>query len=384
MRIALFDYIVTCDNAIGKCNLAILAALCEQHEFTVFSTRFENPRPERIRWVRVPAPRRPMVLLYIVFHLFAPLCYGWHRLRHRMRFDVVQVIESNLLFGDIAYSHFCHKAFLERNWKGIGAGGLRGALRWLDHRLRALFEPWVYRRVTRIVAPSHGLCRELTSAYPQESSKIRVLANPVDLESLRPPAGFDRCAFRQSLGWKCEDIVLAFVALGHFERKGLPLLLEALRATNNSKVKAIVVGGSSGGIAAYRERANKIGLNGDVKFIRTQKDVRPYLWTADALALPSHYEVFPLVALEAAAAGLPLLVTPLNGVEEFLCDGENGLLMQRNASGASDCIARFAGMPIEARRSMGKRAQIDVKRYGVPEFVAGWSRLYAEAGSHAG
>ena len=107
MRIALFDYIVTSDNAIGKCDLAILAALCEQHEFTVFSTRFENPRPERIRWVQVPAPRRPMVLLYIVFHLFAPLSYGWHRLRHRMRFEIVQVIESNLLFGDIAYSHFC-------------------------------------------------------------------------------------------------------------------------------------------------------------------------------------------------------------------------------------------------------------------------------------
>jgi glycosyltransferase involved in cell wall biosynthesis len=149
-------------------------------------------------------------------------------------------------------------------------------------------------------------------------------------------------------------------------------------------LKAIVVGGSSGGIAAYRERANKRGLNESVKFIKTQKDVRPYLWAADALALPSHYEVFPLVALEAAAAGLPLLVTPLNGVEEFLRDGENGLLMQRTAPGASDCIARFAGMPIEARRSMGERAQIDVKRYGIPEFVAGWSRLYAEAGSHAG
>ena len=52
MRIALFDYIVTSDNAIGKCDLAILAALCDRHEFTVFSTLFENPQPDRIRWVR--------------------------------------------------------------------------------------------------------------------------------------------------------------------------------------------------------------------------------------------------------------------------------------------------------------------------------------------
>jgi len=383
MKIALFDYIVTPGNAIGKCDLAILAALCDAHEFTVFSVRFENPRPEKIDWVRVPAPQRPMVALYVVFHLLSPLCYVWHCIRHRMRFDVVQVIESNLLFGDIAYSHFCHRTFLERHWNGIGAHGMRGALRWLDHRLRALFEPWVYRRVARIVAPSYGLWRELTKAYPRESAKIRVLANPVDLDSLRPPANFDRHAFRENLGWTSEDIVLAFVALGHYERKGLPLLLEALRDANDSRLKVIVVGGSSGGIAAYRERATKIGLNGNVKFVRTQKDVRPYLWAADALTLPSYYEVFPLVALEGAAAGLPLLVTPLNGVEEFLRDGENGLLMRRDAAGVSNCIARFAGMPTEARGTMGKRAQVDVQRYGLMEFVAGWSRLYVEAGSHA-
>ena len=93
MRIALFDYIVTQDNAIGKCELALLSALCDEHEFTVFSVRFENPRPDKIRWIRVPAPCRPLVALFVVFHLFAPLCYFWHRLRHRARFDVVQVID---------------------------------------------------------------------------------------------------------------------------------------------------------------------------------------------------------------------------------------------------------------------------------------------------
>jgi glycosyltransferase involved in cell wall biosynthesis len=383
MRIALFDYIVTPGNAIGKCNLAILAALCEDHEFTVFSTRFENPRPDRIHWVRVPAVERPMAFLYVAFHLLAPFCYWWHCFRFRTRFDVVQVMESNVLFGDIAYSHFCHREFLKRHWKSVDTGGLRGALRRLDHRLHAWLEPWVYRRVTWIVTPSRGLQRELTTAYPQAGAKIRVLANPVDLDSLRPPAEFDRCAFREKLGWAAGDILLAFVALGHYERKGLPLLLEALRAVKDARLQVVVVGGSSAALAGYRVRATKSGLKGNVKFVATQRDVRPYLWAADALMLPSYYEVFPLVALEAAAAGLPLLVTELNGVEEFLRDGENGLLMRRNASGISECIARFAQMPTEGRRSMGRRAQIDVERYGVPQFVSAWSRLYAEAQSNA-
>jgi glycosyltransferase involved in cell wall biosynthesis len=302
-----------------------------------------------------------------------------------VRFDLVQVIESNLIFGDISYSHFCHRAFLDRHWKGVGASGLRGTVRWLDHRVHALFEPWVYRRVRQIVAPSRGLCRELTNAYPAAGGKIRVLANPVDIERLRLPADFDRHGHRQKFGWSGDDIVFAFVALGHYERKGLPLFLAALAATaaRDSRVKAIIVGGSSVAIARYRERAVQSVLSGNLQFVETQKDLRPYLWSADALVLPSYYEVFPLVALEAAAAGLPLLVTPLNGVEEFLRDGANGLLMERSASGVTECIVRFAGMSVEARQVMGRRAQNDVMRYGLSEFAAGWSRLYSEAALHA-
>ena len=116
-----------------------------------------------------------------------------------------------------------------------------------------------------------------------------------------------------------------------------------------------------------------------MKFFGTQRDVRPYLWCADVLALPSHYEVFPLAALEGAAAGLPLLVTSLNGVEEFLRDGKNGLLTPRNTEAVSDCIARFAEMPAAERCEMGVQAQRDVERYGMSQFAAAWRELYREA-----
>ena len=378
MKIALFDYVIRHNNGIGKASLNILTALCHEHEFTVFSVEFENPCPERIRWVHVPAVKRPLALLYLTFHLMGLVCYLWHRLRHGVRFDHVQAIESNILFGDIAYSHFCHRAFLKDHWKEAGAPGLRGALRWLDHWLHARIEPWTYGRVSRIVAPSRGLVRELTSAYPSTSDKIRLLANSVDLESLRRPEKFDREQFRETVGLGPDDVVLAFVALGQYERKGLPILLEALAAVQDSRLKVVVVGGSAGVASAFRERADRIGLNGNVRFVETQKDVRPYLWSADALALPSHYEVFPLVALEAAAAGLPLLVTPLNGVEEFLRDGENGLLTRGDVPAMSACIARFAGMSSDQRSEMGRRAQRDVEQYGLSHFVAAWAKLYRE------
>jgi glycosyltransferase involved in cell wall biosynthesis len=382
MKIAIFDYLVTPNNAIGSCHLRMLERLCSEHEFTVFSVEFQNPCPECIRWVRIPAPRRPIALLYVAFHLLAPIFYLCHRVFSRARFDLVQFVESNFVFGEIVYSHSCHSLLLKRYWKEVGATGLRGALRWLDHWLHACLEPRVYRGAVRIVVPSHGFARELVAAYPFASDKIEVLANPVDTQSFRRPQDFDRDAFRQSLGLRPQDIVLAFVALGHYELKGLPLLLAALAESNDPHLKLLVVGGSSGLVSDYRKRADDVGLNGNVNFLGNQKDVRPYLWGADALVHPSRHEVFPLATLEAAAAGLPLLVTHLNGVEEFFREGENGLLLQRNVPSLSDSLAHFAQIPPDIRRSMGCRAQAAVQRYSISEFASRWSRFYAEVQTH--
>jgi glycosyltransferase involved in cell wall biosynthesis len=384
MKIAIFDYRIVRNNAIGNCHLRMLERLCFEHEFTVFAVDFENPCPERIRWVRVPAPKRPLALLYAVFHLLAPPIHVWHRLVSGTRFDLVQCVESNLIFGDIVYSHSCHRRFLQRYWSEVGATGARGASRWLDHWLHARMEPPAYRRARQIVVPSQGFARELAETYPFAASKIQVLANPVDTQAWRRPLDFDRETFRKSLGLTSEDIAFAFVAAGHYELKGLPLLLAALAKDKDPHLKLLVVGGSRGLVSEYRKRADAIGLNGNVSFFGNQKDVRPYLWAADALAHPSRHEVFPLATLEAAAAGLPLLVTRLNGVEEFFREGENGLLLERNISSLADSLVRFAQIPPKAREVMGHNAQAAVQRYNTSEFASNWSKFYAEVQAHVG
>src|SRR5271156_903865 len=90
----------------------MLSGLCHEHDFTVFATEFDNPCPERIRYVHVPAIKRPLALLFITFHLLAPIWYWAYRLRYGVRFDRLQMVESNLGFGDVSYSHFCHRRFL--------------------------------------------------------------------------------------------------------------------------------------------------------------------------------------------------------------------------------------------------------------------------------
>jgi glycosyltransferase involved in cell wall biosynthesis len=91
---------------------------------------------------------------------------------------------------------------------------------------------------------------------------------------------------------------------------------------------------------------------------------------------PSSYEVFSLVSFEAAAAGLPLLVNSVYGVEEFLRDGENGFVITRTVEGIAAGIHRLLELSAEERRAMGARASRDVQAYNRAQFVQSWRTYY--------
>jgi glycosyltransferase involved in cell wall biosynthesis len=249
-------------------------------------------------------------------------------------------------------------------------------LRYLDHKLHALAEPMVYRAATAIVVASRGLARELEAEYPFTVGKISVIANPVDIERMTKPQDFDAATVRRQCGFDTTDTVLAFTALGHFERKGLPLILEAMAKIPEPKLKLNVIGGAPDLIDAYCHKAHELGISDRVHFAGLQKDVRPFLWSADAFVFPSIYEVFSLSILEALAAGMPILATRINGVEEFARDGENVLLIERSANGVRDGIERLLAMDKARRCQLGEEARRSAGQYSLEKFQQGWRELY--------
>jgi glycosyltransferase involved in cell wall biosynthesis len=361
----------------------MLRALSEEHEFVVFAVQFDNPDPARIEWVRIPVPTRPLALLFVIYHLVAPAIYALYRIRKGVRFDLVQMVESNLSFGDLSYSHFCHAAYLRNHWRTTRGSGLRGFLRWIDHRFHAALEPRIYSRVRQIVVPSRGLGRELKQEFPFAAEKIDVLPNAVDVERLERPLSFDRDRFRRDLGLDPGDIVFLFVALGQFERKGLPLLLEALSRIRSDGAKLLIVGGEPDLVASYQARARQYGLEDNVIFAGMQRDVRSYFWSADAFAFPSAYETFSLVTYEAAAAGLPLIAPRLNGIDELIRDGENGIVISRTVEGLEGALRAFVAMKPGARKEMGRRARAEAIGYNDTRFSARWTELYRNWNVHA-
>jgi len=88
----------------------------------------------------------------------------------------------------------------------------------------------------------------------------------------------------------------------------------------------------------------------------------------------------PMVLLEAAAAGLPIVTTAVGGNHEVVGDGESGFLVPpRDADALGEAMLRLMGLPESDRRAMGERGRERVRnRYGLGRVVERWMELYRE------
>ena len=100
------------DNGIGKVNWLRLDRLCDKYDFTVFAARFDNPRPDRIRWVRVWCFPRPVFLTTLSYRLSATTARLWHRVVEGQKFEIVQSSDAAVGGIDIADAHFCNLHYL--------------------------------------------------------------------------------------------------------------------------------------------------------------------------------------------------------------------------------------------------------------------------------
>jgi glycosyltransferase involved in cell wall biosynthesis len=225
------------------------------------------------------------------------------------------------------------------------------------------------------VVPSVGLRQELLRHFPTLEGKVTIIPNAVAVDRLRRPEGLSKSGLRAELGVDPEPVRLVFVALGHFERKGLPLILEAVAGTEGS-VELDVVGGSPDLVRQYEALAETLGVGSRARFWGHTDDARRVVWAADALIQASSYEVFPLVCLEAAAAGVPVIATPVHGVVDFVVDGDNGMLPARTVAGIRSAIDRFVALGQAERDEMGARAVKSVEPYDEPAFVDAWREFF--------
>ncbi len=156
-----------------------------------------------------------------------------------------------------------------------------------------------------------------------------------------------RAAARAECGFVDGDVVVGFV--GRLVReKGLVELFDAVKAlrTKNASIKLLVVGGTDPEKpdAVTADLARQMGLGPDVAVFLGQRHDLPRLYAAmDIFVLPSHREGFPRAPMEAAATGLPVVVTNIRGCRETVVVGETGVMVDvDDAAGIAAAVAAYA------------------------------------------
>ena len=238
--------------------------------------------------------------------------------------DTIVICHNDVVFGDVYVNH----------------GNLVGSMRARGHFwLRMVRNPlhlftWArdaaryshgpHTVIVNLTAEEERLLRE---TYPGLRARTEVIGNGVDVDRFQPDPDL-RAATRHDLGLAATDIAVVFV--GHeFDRKGLPLLIRAV-ADLPERFHLVVVGGTPDMIEAAASRCTTLGIGRRVHFVGRQDDPRPYLVAGDVFALPSAYEAYPLVVLEALACALPVVATPVGSVPDLI-DGRNGRVVERSA-----------------------------------------------------
>lgn len=210
-----------------------------------------------------------------------------------------------------------HATWLELRSHTLNAWGRIATRLNLWHRYTLAAERTMFNdaRLRAVICNSEMVKADIHARFGLANEKLHVIHNGVDLERFHPAL---REAFRhkqrKALGISDTTPVVLFVGSG-FERKGLPQLLQAMRDLTNAH---LVVVGKDKKQHAMEALANKLGIGARAHFAGGQEDVRPWYAMADVFALPTIYDPFPNVVLEALACGLPVLTSTNSGGAEII------------------------------------------------------------------
>jgi UDP-glucose:(heptosyl)LPS alpha-1,3-glucosyltransferase len=235
-------------------------------------------------------------------------------------------------------------------------------------------ETGVFRRTPRIVAIARRGRDEIARLYGVPAVRLRVVYNGVDLDRFHPDNRERyRAALRAELAIPSGAWVILFAGSG-FERKGLSCLLDALGRRREPAWRLVVLG--KGDTALYRAQGERLGIAPYVVWARARPDIERWYGAADVVALPSRYEPFGNVHLEALASGVPVVASAVAGGAELIEDGRNGAVTPPDDPVAlAEALARLASAPAASLREAARRSATP---FTYEAQVAGFQQIYAE------
>lgn len=224
-----------------------------------------------------------------------------------------------------------------------------------------------YRFATKVVANS-GASRQILIQEGLAPESIAVIPNGLD------PGGFALSERHAGMPWPLSVLTVANLRP---EKNHTTLLAAAALLRNEFPDLQFRIAGDGPERARLEAEVAARGLQGQVTFLGHRDDVPTLLREADLFVLPSLSEAFPNSALEAMAAGLPVIAGAVGGLLDLIEDGRTGLLVPPESAGAlASAIRQVITDPARAAR-LGERARAHVAgRYSFERMVASFEELY--------
>ncbi len=228
-----------------------------------------------------------------------------------------------------------------------------------------------------IMTNSELVKEQILDHYPVAPGRIRVLYNGVDTgrfhARLRDRA---RNGMRDRLGHGETDRVILFVA-NNFRLKNLRFLLEAMALSAAPETRLLVVGNDDPG--PYLKWARTHGLGDRVRFAGPRSDTPELYAAADLFVLPTRYDAFANVCLEAMACGLPVITTRHNGAAELIEEGRNGYVLQGDdPRELARRITEMSTLPPDESAEMSRRCAAVAGAFTLEAHAKRAIRLYEE------
>lgn len=219
-----------------------------------------------------------------------------------------------------------------------------------DPRRRPILDD-ALRRSAAICTVTRSQAEKIAALHPE--TEPHVVANGIDFD-LWQATDADRA---RGASWRARNVEPSRRVLGFFghlkNKKGVPFFVQSLlRSGLADRFHLLLVGEVEEGMQAMLSEVSHSLVTSVDRF-----DLLPYYMAADWIVLPSHYDGFPNVLIEAASLGRPLLASAVGGMLDALTDGENAFLFPpADEHACREAIARAAAVDDVELQRMGTAA----------------------------
>ena len=242
-----------------------------------------------------------------------------------------------------------------------------------------------FRRITTMsIFAQEQICRR----YGLAKEEVEVIYNGIDLRNFNPSlTEKHREPMREQLNYTKNDVVALLVG-NDYRRKGVVTLMEAMKKIEDQgglpdgrKLQVAIVGKERP--ARERElydKAQSMGLSKQFRFFGPHRDIAKWHAMSDLHILPSRFDIFGNVVLEAMAMGVPTIVSAKAGAAEVVKPAETGYIQQdpKDPDELASLILKAVGPGPETLQTLGENARLEAEQYSWERHFSRMLDIYAE------